>query len=158
MDSSLPILSLAGAAVVGTAAICPKLRARLALSLAKHRSLTGHAKMSRLAARLIPFYEFDTNDFFRSDGAPAEVATRRQDGFFRLAGLYQERFARGRQMTLQASTRISDLQFTEAYRVPFQYSRLFREHLGPRAFMHTSAGVTVTDVDGNIFYDLTGSY
>jgi len=158
MDSSLPILSLAGAAVIGTAAVFPKLRARLALSRAKHRSLTGHAKMSRLAARLIPFYEFDINDFFRSDGAPAEVATRRQDGFFRLAGLYEERFAKGRRMTLQASTRISDLQFTEAYRVPFQYSGLVREHLGAGAFMQSSAGVTVTDLDGNIFYDLTGSY
>ncbi len=158
MDSPLPILSLAGAAVVGTAAIFPKLRARYALSRAKHRSLTGHAKMSRLVARLIPFYEFDIGDFFRSDGAPPAVATRRQDGFFRLAGLYQERFAKGRQLTLQAATRISDLQFTEAYRVPFQYSRLVREHLGTGAFMQSSAGVTVTDVDGNIFYDLTGSY
>ena len=158
MDSPLPILSLAGAAVVGTAAIFPKLRARLALSRAKHRSLTGHAKMSRLVARLIPFYEFDIGDFFRSDGAPPAVATRRQDGFFRLAGLYQQRFAKGRQMTLQAATRISDLQFTEAYRVPFQYSRLVREHLGTGAFMQSSAGVTLTDVDGNTFYDLTGSY
>src|SRR5258706_14261827 len=158
MDSSLPILSLAGAAVVGTAAIFPKFRARLALSRAKHRSLTGHAKMSRLAARLIPFYEFDIGDFFRSDGAQPAVASRRQDGFFRLAGLYQQRFAKGRQMTLQAATRISDLQFTEAYRVPFQYSRLVREHLGTGAFMQSSAGVTVTDIDGNVFYDLTGSY
>jgi glutamate-1-semialdehyde 2,1-aminomutase len=158
MDSSLPILSLAGAALVGTAAIFPRLRARLALSRAKHRSLAGHAKMSRLVARLIPFYEFDINDFFRSDGAPAKVATQRQDGFFALARLYQERFAKGRQMTLQAATRISDLQFTEAYRVPFQYSRLVREHLGTGAFMQSSAGVTVTDLDGNVFYDLTGSY
>src|SRR6478752_8875409 len=158
MDSPLPILSLAGAAVVGTAAVFPKLRARLALSRAKHRSLTGHAKMSRLVARLIPFYEFEMGDFFRSDGAPPAVAARRQDGFFRLAGLYQQRFAKGRQMTLQASTRISDLQFTETYRVPFQFSRLVREHLGTGAFMQSSAGVTVTDLDGNVFYDLTGSY
>src|SRR6202790_4241251 len=158
MDSSLPILSLAGAALVGTAAIFPRLRARLALSRAKHRSLAGHAKMSRLVARLIPFYEFDINDFFRSDGAPAKVATQRQDGFFALARLYQERFAKGRQMTLEAATHISDLQFTEAYRVPFQYSRLVREHLGASAFMQSSAGVTVTDLDGNVFYDLTGSY
>src|SRR6202022_2707555 len=158
MDSPLPILPLAGAAIIGTAAIFPKLRARLALSRAKHRSLTGHAKMSRLVARLIPFYEFDISDFFRSDGAPAAVGAQRQDGFFRLARLYQDRFARGRQMTLQASERISDLQFTEAYRVPFQYSRLVREHLGAGAFMQSSAGVTVTDLDGNTFYDLTGSY
>jgi glutamate-1-semialdehyde 2,1-aminomutase len=158
MDSPLSILALAGAAIMGTAAIFPKLRARLALSRAKHRSLTGHSKMSRRVARLVPFYEFDINDFFRSDGAPAAVGTQRQDGFFRLAGSYQERFARGRQMTLQASERISDLQFTETYRVPFQYSRLVREHLGTGAFMQSSEGVTVTDLDGNIFYDLTGSY
>ncbi|MGC2318630.1 MAG: aminotransferase class III-fold pyridoxal phosphate-dependent enzyme [Bradyrhizobium sp.] len=157
MDSPLPILSLASAAIAGTVAV-PKLRARLALSRAKHRSLTGHAKMSRLVARLIPFYEFDINDFFRSDGAPAQVATQRQDGFFRLARLYQERFAKGRAMTLQVSGKISDLQFTESYRVPFQYSRLVREHLATSAFVQSSAGVTVTDLDGNIFYDLTGSY
>ncbi|HVD82699.1 MAG TPA: aminotransferase class III-fold pyridoxal phosphate-dependent enzyme, partial [Bradyrhizobium sp.] len=158
MDSSLPILSFAGVAVMATAAAYPKLRARLALSRAKHGSLTGHSKMSRRVARLIPFYEFDINDFFRSDGAPAEVATQRQDGFFRLAQLYRDRFARSREMTLQASAKISDLQFTEAYRVPFQYSRLVREHLGTGAFVQSSAGVTVTDLDGNIFYDLTGSY
>jgi glutamate-1-semialdehyde 2,1-aminomutase len=158
MDSSLPILSFAGAAVIATAAAYPKLRARLALSRAKHGSLTGHSKMSRRVARLIPFYEFDINDFFRSDGAPAEVATRRQDGFFQLAQLYRDRFARSREMTVQAAEKISDLQFTEAYRVPFQYSRLVREHLGAGAFVQSSAGVTVTDLDGNIFYDLTGSY
>ena len=158
MDSSLPILSFAGAAVIATAAAYPKLRARLALSRAKHGSLTGHSKMSRRVARLIPFYEFDINDFFRSDGAPAAVATQRQDGFFRLAQLYRDRFARSREMTLQASEKISDLQFTESYRVPFQYSRLVREHLGAGAFVQSSAGVTVTDLDGNISYDLTGSY
>ena len=61
-------------------------------------------------------------------------------------------------MTAEAAAHISDLQFTESYRVPFQYSRLVRENLGTGAFMQSSAGVTVTDVDGNVFYDLTGSY
>jgi glutamate-1-semialdehyde 2,1-aminomutase len=158
MDSPLSILALAGTAIVATAAVFPKLQARLTLSRAKHRSLTGHSKMSRRVARLIPFYEFDINDFFRSDGASAAVGTQRQDGFFRLARLYQERFPRSRQMTLQAAAGISDLQFTETYRVPFQYSGLVREHLGAGAFMQSSAGVTVTDLDGNVFHDLTGSY
>jgi glutamate-1-semialdehyde 2,1-aminomutase len=156
MDS--PLLILSGAAVIGTAAIFPKVRARLALSRAKHRSLTGHAKMSRLVARLIPFYEFDDGEFFRSDGAPAAVAAQRQDAFFALGRLYEERYPKGRQMTSQASEKISDLQFTEVYRVPFQYSRLVREHLGTSAFAQSSAGVTVTDLDGNTSYDLTGSY
>ena len=53
---------------------------------------------------------------------------------------------------------ISDLQFTDAYRVPFQFSRFVRQHLPPGAFVQSSAGVTLTDLDGNRSYDLTGSY
>ena len=158
MDSSLPILSLSAAAVAVTAAVFPKLQARLALSRAKHRSLAGHSKMSKMVARLLPHYEFDIDGFFRSDGAPGNVAMQRQDAFFRLACLYEARYAKGRKMTAEAATHISDLQFTETYRVPFPYSRLVRENLGIGAFMQSSAGVTVTDVDSNVFYDLTGSY
>jgi glutamate-1-semialdehyde 2,1-aminomutase len=158
MDSPLPILALSAAAIAGAAAVFPKLNARLALSQAKHRSLTGHSKMSKVVARLLPFYEFDDDDFFRSDGAPPEVAKQRRDAFFRLARLYEARYAKGRQMTAEASSRISDLQFTEAYRVPFQYSRLVREHLSTSAFVQSSAGITVTDIDGNVSWDLTGSY
>ncbi|WP_024518152.1 aminotransferase class III-fold pyridoxal phosphate-dependent enzyme [Bradyrhizobium sp. Tv2a-2] len=160
MDTQLPILSLVAGAVAltATAAAAPKVKARIALSRAKHRSLTGHSKMSKLAARLIPHYEFDINDFFRSDGAPSEIATRRQDGFFRLAELYKTRFARSREMTKEAASQISDLQFTQNYRVPFQYSRLVRENLGAGTFMQASRGVTLTDLDGNVFYDLAGSY
>src|SRR5215471_7910862 len=158
MDTSIPMLSLAAGAIAATVAVAPRVKARLELSRAKHRSLTGHSKMSRRVARLIPFYEFDINDFFRSDGAPQEIATRRQDAFFRLGGVFEQRFAKSRQMTSEAAGQISDLQFTQAYRVPFQYGRLVREHLGSGVFMQSSAGVTLTDLDGNLFYDLAGSY
>jgi glutamate-1-semialdehyde 2,1-aminomutase len=158
METTLPILSLSAAAAASVAAAFPKLKARIELSRAKHRSLSGHSKMSRRVARLIPFYEFDINDYFGCDGAPASVATQRQDGFFRLAGLYAERYPKGRALTSEAAEKISDLQFTETYRVPFQFSRLVRENLGTSAFMQSSDGVTVTDLDGNVSYDLTGSY
>src|ERR1700745_2535503 len=85
MDSSISILSLAAGAVAATAAVAPKVKARLELSRAKHRSIAGHSKMSRPIARMVPCYEFDINGFSRSDGAPGDVANKRQDGFFRLA-------------------------------------------------------------------------
>ena len=158
MDSTIPILSLAAGAVAATAAVAPKVKARIELSRAKHRSLAGHSKMSRRVARLIPSYEFEIDDFFRADGAPQDIATRRQDGFFRLAAAFAERFAKGRELTKEAAGQISDLQFTQAYRVPFPFSRLVRENLGAGSFMQSSSGVTLTDLDGNQFYDLTGSY
>ncbi len=53
---------------------------------------------------------------------------------------------------------ISDLQFTSRYRVPFQFSRFVREHFKAGAFVESSSGVSITDLDGNRLYDLTGSY
>ncbi|KAK0349163.1 hypothetical protein LTR94_034257, partial [Friedmanniomyces endolithicus] len=126
---------VAGFLTAGAAAAAfPKLSARLALSRAKHRSLAGHSKMSKRVARLLPHYEFDIDEVFRSDGAPADIATRRQDAFFRLGKLYAERFPKGRALTAEAAKHISDLQFTKAYRVPFQYSRLVQEYLGTSSF------------------------
>src|SRR5579871_6622920 len=158
MDSSLPILSLSAAAVAGAAVAFPKVKARLALSRAKHRSLAGHSRMSRRVARLLPFYEFAGDAYFSADGAPGEIAGKRKDAFFALAKLYGERYAKGREMTAEAASQISDLQFTRAYRVPFQFSSLVQQNLGTSAFLEKSSSVTVTDVDGNVFYDLTGSY
>src|SRR5262245_38352695 len=107
---------------VGTALAFPLLKERLELSLAKHPSLAGHARMARRIAKLIPSYGYGEDRIFRSDGAPDEVEARRRAGFARLAELYAERYARSAALTADVRGGISDLQFTGAYRVPFQYS------------------------------------
>ncbi|MGD0105017.1 MAG: aminotransferase class III-fold pyridoxal phosphate-dependent enzyme [Rhodopila sp.] len=135
-----------------------RVKARLELSMAKHRSLTGHSRMARRVASLVPFYDFDEEQFFRCDDAPPDVAARRRNGFMGLSQLYRQRFARTIALTTDAAAGISDLQFTAAYRVPFQFSRIVRQHLPTGSFLASSSGVTVTDLDGNVFHDLTGSY
>ncbi len=127
--SSLAALAI-GAAVAVTSAAA--LKARIALSRAKHRSLGGHARMSRLFAGLVPFYEYDEARFFRADDPPDDVAARRRAGFFRLAELYRTRFPETIRQTVDVADKISDLQFTDAYRVPFQFSRFVRTHLKSR--------------------------
>ncbi len=146
----------AGGAAVATSFL--KLRRRFQLSQAKHRSLTGHARIARRLAAFVPFYEYDETRFFCSDGAPVDVTASRRAGFERLSALYRTRFAETIRRTAEAAGSISDLQFTDAYRVPFQYSRYVRSHLPSSAFVQKSAGVTVTDLDGNVFYDVSGSY
>jgi glutamate-1-semialdehyde 2,1-aminomutase len=145
-----------GAAALATSLVT--LRRRLELSKAKHRTLTGHARMARRVAALVPFYDYGERRFFCSDDAPEEVVARRRAGFKRLSALYDTRFAETIRRTAEVSDGISDLQFTDAYRVPFQYGRVVRQHLKSAAFVQSSAGVMVTDLDGNQFYDLTGSY
>ena len=130
---------------------------RFELFCAKHPSLTGHSRIARRVAQLLPFYEFGEMKFFSSDDVPNEVAARRRDGFLRLAKLYSERFAETRRLTAELREGMSDLQFTDAYRVPFQYNRMIQEHLRAGSFLRSSEGVMLTDLDGNKFYDLAGS-
>ena len=158
MVSHYLTLALYALGAAGFTAALAKAKTRLELSRAKHWSLTGHARLARRVASLLPFYEFDGSQFFHSDNAPDEVANRRRIGFLRLAQLYRERFAETRRLTAVVKDSISDLQFTSVYRVPFQYSRIVREHLSAGVFFQASSGVTLTDLDGNRFYDLAGSY
>jgi len=134
------------------------LRRRLQLSKAKHASLAGHARIARRVASLVPFYEYGEARFFDSDSAPGEIAARRREGFARLSALYAARFRETAHHTAEVVDTISDLQFTQAYRVPFQYSRLVRQHLKAGAFVRSSEGAMLVDLDGNRFYDLGGSY
>lgn len=147
-----------GALALAAAAALPRARRRLELSLAKHRSLSGHARLAQRVARWLPGYAYDEAFFFASDSAPDEVATRRRAGLLRLSALYQERFAKTLALSAQAAEGLSDLQFTGAYRVPFQFSPVLRRYLKVGSFMAASGGVTLTDLDGNVFHDLSGSY
>jgi len=151
-------LALSALVLAALAVMTPRIKRRLELSRAKHRSLTGHSKMAKRVAGFLPGYAYDEARFFGSDGAPEDFQRRRRAGFDRLVALYRERFPKSAALTAQASTGISDLQFTGSYRVPFQYSPYLRQHLKTGSFLQSSSGVTVTDLDGNTFHDLTGSY
>ncbi|MDZ7590526.1 MAG: aminotransferase class III-fold pyridoxal phosphate-dependent enzyme [Rubrivivax sp.] len=151
-------LLLTALAAAGLAAVLPRARQRLELSLAKHPSLTGHSRMAKRVAGLVPGYSYDEARFFGSDGAPAEVQAHRRAGLMRLAGQLTTRHEKSIALTQQARAAISDLQFTGAYRVPFQYAAYLRQHLSVGAFVQRSDGVTLTDLDGQTFFDLTGSY
>ena len=119
-DLASPVTWAAGAGAL--AYLFVKVKARLELSKAKHPSLRGHARISRLVAKLVPFYDYDEERFFSSDDAPPEIVARRREGFWRLVKLYQDRFPETRRLTEEAAPGISDLQFTSAYRVPFLFS------------------------------------
>src|SRR5882757_10062335 len=86
----------------------PRIVARLALSRAKHRSLAGHARLSRRLAALVPRYAYDDAQFFRADDAGTEIAERRRSGFERLSRLLRTTGARTLDRTAEAIPHISD--------------------------------------------------
>lgn len=131
---------------------------RLLLSRAKYRSLAGHPRWARRLARWLPSYEFAADEMFAADGAPDQVKEQRRAGFRRLACLFQQRFAATRAATAELQGAVADIEFTSRYRVPFQFSRQVREQLSAGSMLRASSGRMLTDLDGNDFYDLTGSY
>ena len=151
------VLLTAGGAIVAAAA-ARAAYTRLLLSRAKHPSLQGHARWASRIARLLPFYEYSEERFFDSDGAPATIAEQRRSGFHRLADTLASRAPRSLAASRELTPAISDAQFTSRNRVPFQYGSYVARHLGVGSVLESSAGVTVTDLDGRADYDLAGSY
>ncbi|HUN93194.1 MAG TPA: aminotransferase class III-fold pyridoxal phosphate-dependent enzyme [Burkholderiaceae bacterium] len=155
--ASLPLTALAATSLAAAASL-PRLKRRLDLSRAKHPSLAGHARMSRRIAALLPACHYDDATFFASDDAPGDVIARRRAGFTRLGDRLRAMAPRSVALTAQAKPSLPDLQFTSAYRVPMQFSRIVARSLPIGAFLQSAGGVMLTDLDGNRYYDLTGSY
>ncbi len=154
MDETIGLYALGGGALLYG---LMRLKTRLDLSLAKHRSLAGHPRMARRVAALLPDYSYDEAQAFGVDGAPDAVVATRKAAFAGLVAQYRARYPLSVQKTIEAEAGISDMQFVSAYRVPFQFRRLAKE-IKAGSFVKSTAGVTVTDLDNNLFYDLTGSY
>lgn len=148
----------AALAAGGLAWLAPKAWRRLQLSRAKHRSLAGHSRMAKRLATWLPGYAYDEQHFFNCDGAALPLVRQREAAFKALCADFAKRYAASIAMTAEAREGLSDLQFTGSYRVPFQFSPYLRERLKLGAFFKAADGVMLEDLDGNRFYDLTGSY
>ena len=135
MNWGATTLAFYGTGAAAFAASLAGLKSRLRLSSGKHPSLAGHARLARRMASLVRHYEYDDARFFCADDAPDDITTRRRAAFMRLAESCTDRtkFAKSAELTAAASESISDLQFTAAYRVPFQFSRFVRPDTSRRA-------------------------
>lgn len=136
----------------------PRVRARLRLSRAKHRSLGGHARWSRRLAALVRYHAYDRREFYRVDGAPADVAARRAHALGELGARQQARSPTSLAVTARVRAMLPDLEFTSHYRVPFQFREELARHLQVAAFVTESHAGWLQDLDGNETFDLAGAY
>ncbi len=138
--------------------LCCKIWIRLQLSKAKHPSLRGHSRWSRRIAHCIPLFEYNYDQFFSSDGAPVEICKTRQLAFDNLGKIFRETYPESIVFNESQESSISDIRFTNAYRVPFPYRRIVSQALKPGIVAIETSGVRIKDLDGNWSLDLTGSY
>jgi glutamate-1-semialdehyde 2,1-aminomutase len=135
-----------------------KVTQRLQLSLAKHPSLGGHLRMAKRVAKWIPGYSYNRDQWFDIDGAPASVAMQRRHALQNLGAQLQSRSPQTLAQTEATKPMVSDLQLISQYRVPFQFRSVLAQHIKTGSFWRESQGVWLTDLDGNQFIDVTGSY
>src|SRR5262245_61957764 len=109
-----PLLYFGAVTAAAAVLVLPRLVLRLELSRAKHASLSGHARIARRLAALIPFYAYSVERFFRVDDAPDRVVALRRAGFQRLSRQFRERHASTLLLTRSVEPVIPDLQFTAA--------------------------------------------
>ena len=114
--------------------------------------------MSRRISRLIPYYEIGGERIFSCDGAPDTIVEKRRTGFDNLSQLFKEKAPQSLAVSEELEESISDVLFTNTYRVPFQYAKFVKTHLRLGAMVTESSGTRVKDMDGNWSFDLTGSY
>ena len=144
--------------IVAAIAMLRRLQVRFRLSRAKHPSLRGHARMSRRLAKLVPFYEYSAEDAFLIDGVPADVAEKRRKAFETLSMELSTKAPQTVKETRELEPSISDMQFTNANRVPFQFRNLVRTRLPVGGMADATDGVRIRNLDGSWSYDTGGSY
>jgi glutamate-1-semialdehyde 2,1-aminomutase len=154
----LNTLLLYGVSTAAFVLAIKRIKARGELSLAKHRSLAGHPRMARRLAAMLPSYRYSDEEVFSVDGAPMALVAARRQAFDALVADIGARFPKSLQASADLASGVSDLQFVSAYRIPFQFRNLADRGLKIASFMRSTDGVTLTDLDNNCFYDLTGSY
>jgi len=138
--------------------VARKIIVRLRLSKAKHPSVTGHAKWSRRLAGWIHSYSFDDGNFFSSDNPPPDISQTRRLAFARIAKAARDKSPQSIAMSEELEHSVSDVLFTNSYRVPFPYANYVRQHIKLGGIVSESSAVQVKDLDGNWSYDLSGSY
>jgi glutamate-1-semialdehyde 2,1-aminomutase len=135
-----------------------RVRDRVWLSMAKHRSLTGHPYAALLLARRLSGYRYDEGQFFSADDAPADVVGRRSSALVRLSAHFGATSPRSIEAGAALKGAVSDVDLVDAYRVPFQFRDVVGRHLPVSNVVTETDGARIRDLDGNWFYDLGGSY
>ena len=116
----------------------------------------SYSRMARRFASLVPFSKTTNRSFSAPTGAE-EVAAARRAGFMRLAEIYPSG-SRKRTPHRRGGRGHFGPAIHRRLSGAVSIQRFVRQHLTAGAFLQSSAGVTLTDLDGNRLYDLTGSY
>src|SRR5262245_47116281 len=125
------------------------------------RALPGIAMTPAFSRRLshwVKSIDYSQQAFFAADDADAACTERRQNAFGALAAELDAKSPVSSAWGDEIRHHLSDLRFADANRVPFPFARLIRESFNLSAVASASDGPYLTDLDGQRWLDVGGSY
>ncbi len=130
---------------------------RLCLSMAKAPGLAGHVRWAKRISRWLPSRALSVTEALAIDGAPKEVVIQRINALEQLGHHLTQGHEKSLQWTKTMQPNLSDLQLINRYRVPFPFLSMAAT-LPITSVWSSSTGNRIFDLDGNGYWDLTGSY
>jgi glutamate-1-semialdehyde 2,1-aminomutase len=114
--------------------------------------------MARRVARLVPSFDYKESKFYNSDGAPPEIARLRRNATSGLRKKFVSTISQTLAFSASLEDSVSDVKFTNTYRVPFPYRKHLAKEFKYVPIAVETIGTQVRDLDGNLKYDVSGSY
>ena len=111
-----------------------------------------------LLSGLLKAYKFDEEDFYGTDGAPADVQEKRRKGLDELQKQFESLVGPKAAALNEELRGLSDIRFTDTNRVPHSFQPVIRSKLRLGFISVRSEGPYLIDVDGNRALDVSGSY
>ncbi len=130
---------------------------RLNLSMAKAPGLSGHVRWARRLSRWIPARTYEVEQALAIDGASPHVIDKRKQSWVQLGEQLRQGHEKSLAWSKDMMPSLPDLQLINRYRVPFPFSAV-AQGLPLTSVWDKAVGNQVFDLDGNAYWDLTGSY
>ena len=130
---------------------------RLNLSFAKAPGLAGHVRWASRISRWLPGRTYELDQALCIDGAGPQVVTNRRQALDQLAHEFKQGHEKSLAWNLSMKGQLPDLELINRYRVPYLFLNMASQ-LPITSVWSKSEGNRLYDLDGNAYWDLTGSY
>jgi glutamate-1-semialdehyde 2,1-aminomutase len=110
-----------------------------------------------IAVKILPKYTLSESEVFKCDGASPETAEKRKKALEKLSASWEKKYPKNKEFSISLKKMVSDVRFTSARCYP-AFNEVINDYLDPSMALDYTKGMDVTDIDGNSYMDISGSY
>lgn len=115
------------------------------------------ALVFKYVSQILPKYTIDESNFYSCDGATTEVASKRKTALLELSQRWSTKYKKCIDFSGELKKMMSDVRFISG-RCFFAFNDVVGSYLDPSMALEKTDRMHVTDIDGNVAMDISGSY